>query len=76
MGKVHKVFNSLPGVDGINGFCKRPKEVLRERFCELIKGSRATVTTETINSYFDNHFLCIRHDLYENNLHCLLPTIW
>lgn len=52
--KVTKLLNIFPGVDWVNEFCKRHKEVLREMLWENIKRSRADVTTETINSYYYN----------------------
>ncbi|XP_065642689.1 uncharacterized protein LOC136074311 [Hydra vulgaris] len=53
-GKEVKRFkDKLPGRDFVESFIKRHKEQLAVRMCQNIKRSRAGVTPETINNYFD-----------------------
>ena len=53
-GKEVKRFkDNLPGRDFVESFIKRHKEQLAVRMCQNIKRSRAGVTPETINNYFD-----------------------
>ncbi|XP_063221130.1 uncharacterized protein LOC134530328 [Bacillus rossius redtenbacheri] len=53
-GKEVKRFkNNLPGRDFVVSFIRRHKDQLAVRMCQNIKRSRAGVTPETINSYFD-----------------------
>lgn len=46
--------NNLPGKDFVHCFLKRHKTKIRTRLCQNIKRSRAAVSPETLNSYF-NH---------------------
>lgn len=53
-GKEVKRFkDNLPGRDFVESFMRRHKDQLAVRMCQNIKRSRAGVTPETINSYFD-----------------------
>lgn len=53
-GKEVKRFkDNLPGRDFVESFLKRHKDQLAVRMCQNIKRSRAGVTPETINNYFD-----------------------
>ena len=53
-GKEVKRFkDNLPGRDFVESFIKRHKEQLAVRMCQNIKRSRAGVTPETINNYFN-----------------------
>ncbi|KAJ8937993.1 hypothetical protein NQ318_015490 [Aromia moschata] len=52
--KVAKFMNNMPGADWANLFYSRHKGLLTERLCENIKRSRAAVSSEIINKYFDN----------------------
>ncbi|XP_025407415.1 uncharacterized protein LOC112681370 [Sipha flava] len=55
-GKKVRQFNknNLPGKDWANGFLTRHKTKLALRLCQNIKRSRAAITRETLNDYFDN----------------------
>lgn len=54
-GKVIKKFkDNLPGRDWALSFLKRNKKLLSQRMCQNIKGSRASVSPDIINDYFDN----------------------
>lgn len=46
--------NNLPGRDFVYSFLKRHRNQLSSRMCQNIKRSRAAVSPETINAYFDN----------------------
>lgn len=52
--KVKKFKNNLPGTDWARLFYQRHKDILTERLCENIKRSRAAVSEDTVNLYFDN----------------------
>ena len=55
VGKKIKQFrNNFPGVDFAYGFVKRHRKTISHRMCENIKRSRACVSRETVNEYFDN----------------------
>lgn len=45
--------NNCPGPDFVVSFLKRHKKVLSARLCQNIKRSRAAVSPDTINNYFD-----------------------
>lgn len=51
--QVRKFKNNTPGPDFVESFLKRHKEVLSSRMCQNIKRSRAAVSPEIINAYFD-----------------------
>lgn len=51
--KVRQFKNNCPGPDFVVSFLKRHKEVLSTRMCQNIKRSRAAVSPDIINSYFD-----------------------
>lgn len=51
---VPKFKDNLPGPDFTFGFMKRHKDALSTRICQNIKRSRAAISKETINEYFDN----------------------
>lgn len=54
-GKIISKFkNNLPGRDFVFLFLKRHRSSLRTRICQNIKRSRAEVTPEAINTYFDH----------------------
>lgn len=45
--------NNCPGPDFVVSFLKCHKKVLSTRLCQNIKRSRAAVSPDTINNYFD-----------------------
>lgn len=51
---VPKFKDNLPGRDFVYQFLKRHSDSLSARMCQNIKRSRAAITPETINEYFDN----------------------
>lgn len=51
--QVTKFKNNMPGPDFVASFLKRHKQSLSNRMCQNIKRSRASVSPEIINSYFD-----------------------
>lgn len=54
-GKTLRRFrNNLPGEDWAGSFLKRHKQKLSRRICENIKRSRAAVSRDVVNQYFDN----------------------
>lgn len=53
--KVKKFKNgTMPGRDWADSFLTRHKDILALRMCQNIKRSRASVSRNTINQYFDN----------------------
>lgn len=50
---VRKFKDKLPGRDFVYQFLKRHSNSLSARMCQNIKRSRAAITPETINEYFD-----------------------
>lgn len=52
--KVAKFDNNLPGYDWVNLFYSRHQQTLTVRLCENIKRSRASITPEIVNNFFDN----------------------
>lgn len=53
-GKIVRQFkNNCPGTDFVVSFLKRHKEVVSSRMCQNIKRSRAAVSPDVINCYFD-----------------------
>lgn len=50
---VRQFKNNCPGPDFVKSFLKRHKELLSSRMCQNIKRSRAAVSPDTINCYFD-----------------------
>lgn len=54
-GRTIKIFKeNMPGREFAEGFLKRHKEQIAERFCQNIKRSRAATSPQIINDYFDN----------------------
>lgn len=51
---VRKFKDNLPGKDFVYSFLERHKVQLSLRMCQNIKRSRAAITPEVINAYFDN----------------------
>lgn len=51
---VSKFKDNLPGKEFATGFMRRHKENLAVRLCQNIKRSRARVSPDIINEYFDN----------------------
>lgn len=51
--KVSKFKNNTPGPDFVVSFLTRYKHFLSNRMCQNIKRSRAQISPEVINSYFD-----------------------
>uniref|UniRef100_A0A1B6GCB9 DDE-1 domain-containing protein n=1 Tax=Cuerna arida TaxID=1464854 RepID=A0A1B6GCB9_9HEMI len=51
---VKKFKNNLPGKDFVYSFLQRYKVELSHRLCQNIKRSRAEISEEVINDYFDN----------------------
>lgn len=51
---VRKFKNNLPGEDWVQSFLKRHLKQLSARMSQNIKRARASVSVQTINSYFDN----------------------
>lgn len=51
--KIRKSKDNLPGPDFVKGFMSRHKAELAVRVCQNIKRSRAAVSSEIINNYFD-----------------------
>lgn len=55
LGKTVRVFkDNLPGRDFASGFLLRHKDKISKRLCQNIKRSRAAVSPEIINYYFDH----------------------
>lgn len=53
-GRIVKKFkDNLPGRDYVYGFLQRHRDELAIRICQNIKRSRASITPNTINAYFD-----------------------
>lgn len=51
---IRKFKNNMPGYEFAHHFMKRHKDLLRTRICQNIKRSRASVSPEDINKYFDH----------------------
>lgn len=51
--QVKKFKHNMPGPDFVASFLSRHKEFLSNRMCQNIKRSRAAVSPDIINSYFD-----------------------
>lgn len=51
---IRKFKNNLPGYDWARSFLTRHKNEISQRFSQNIKVSRASVTPDTIRSYFNN----------------------
>ena len=45
---------NMPGTEWVTTFMKRQEQTLSQRICQNIKRSRAAVTPEIVNDYFDN----------------------
>lgn len=45
---------NMPSADWVHNFVKRHKDQLAKRMCQNIKRSRAAVTPEAVNGFFDN----------------------
>lgn len=52
--KESRFNNNLPGEDWVNNFYQRHKDVLTVRLSENIKRSRAAISRDTINEYFEH----------------------
>ena len=64
--RVEQIFsNNLPGIDWCHSFLKR-KNVLANRLTSNIKTSRAQVSPEIIESYFNNLEATVKDVLPEN----------
>jgi hypothetical protein len=53
-GRTTRFVNNVPGPDFVRGFLRRHKELSR-RTANLIKRSRAAVSHEVVNSFFDQY---------------------
>ena len=54
-GIRHKCFkNNMPGRDWVDSFLKRNKHLLAHRMCQNTKRSRAAISPEVVNEFFDN----------------------
>jgi len=51
---VRRFKNNMPGSEWAASFLRRDRQALAQRLCQNIKRSRAAVSGETINKYFDN----------------------
>ncbi|XP_072375486.1 uncharacterized protein [Diabrotica undecimpunctata] len=53
-GRTVKIFkNNLPGKEFVISFLQRHKQILANKFCQIVKRSRTIIDENIINDYFD-----------------------